>query len=120
MFNNLIKQKNMRKKILPIITIAIMMFFDACSNEELLPEVQPETQPEAGRKLSLTASMPKNPTTRVDLEQNEDLSVSFKWEENDKLELALVKDGETTVKQVVDVNNISPDGRSAQFNVTIP
>ena len=124
----------MRKNILPFIAIAIMIFFIACSTDELMPEITPETNPEvtpeSGRTLSLTAFMPKedDPSTRVALKQD-GKDINLTWEAGDELQLAFVQEkGEwfdddyqkIRIKQTVPVTNISVDGKKAQFNITLP
>lgn len=111
----------MRKKILPFITIAIMVFFAACSNEELLPEANAETKIEETRTLSLTASMPgENPTTRIALEQD-GKDIVLTWEVGDEIEFAFVQ-GETKTKSTVTLTagDITNEGKTAQFNIDIP
>ena len=66
----------MRKNILYLMTIAIIMLFGACSNDILFNEN--DNGLSSGKKgtISITASMPdENPTTRVSLEQDEDLAI---------------------------------------------
>ncbi|MDD4728453.1 MAG: leucine-rich repeat protein [Dysgonamonadaceae bacterium] len=108
----------MKKKLLPLVTIVIMTFFGACNNEELLPEANSETQ--QSQTIKLTASMPEKPNTRVGLERKMDNVIELTWQDGDELQLAFVKEGATTIKQTVEVNNISSDRKSAQFDVTLP
>lgn len=101
-------------------TIAIIMLFGACSNDILFNEN--DNGLSSGKKgtISITASMPdENPTTRVSLEQDEDLAISLKWEVGDLLQLVFVQ-GETKVKSTVAVKDISSDGRNAKFDIIIP
>ena len=61
----------------------------------------------------------ENPTTRVDLTEKADKSIALTWEVGDQLELAFVQ-GETKIKDIVTVKNISPDGKKAQFDIIVP
>ena len=104
----------MRKEILFFITIAAMMLFSSCSNEESLLESHLDT----GRVLSLEATMP-GVKTRVGLEQKVDNTISLSWEDGDQLELVIVQDG-NKFKDLVAITNISPDKKKANFNIVIP
>ena len=104
--------------------IAIIMFLGACSNEALFnqndKELSPEINPNTGRTLSLTATMPgDNPTTRVALTQEDDLAITLTWEEGDELQLVFVQ-GEIKIKKTVTVDNISDGGVKAQFDIELP
>ena len=56
----------MKMRILFLVSIAIMLFFGACSNEN--PVLEKE------RSISLTVSMPAvHPTTRISLDQIENM-----------------------------------------------
>ncbi|MGV8962781.1 MAG: CotH kinase family protein [Candidatus Saccharimonadaceae bacterium] len=106
----------MRKNLIYFTSIAIIFYLVSCSNESLLPD----NKPDSARTISLTASMPsENPTTRVDLTEKADKSIALTWEVGDQLELAFVQ-GETKIKDIVTVKNISPDGKKAQFDIIVP
>lgn len=111
----------MRKKLFTILAVAIMVAFGACSNEELLSDSKSDAKQENVRTLSLTASMPVEPTPRVGLEQKEDKSIALTWEVGDKLQLAFVQ-GTTKVKRTdtLTIGNITNEGKNAQFNIVIP
>ena len=110
----------MRKNIFYLTTLAIIMLLGACSNEPLFDETGKGFLPGAERLISLTATMPNDgPTTRVALEQKEDLSVALTWEEGDQLQLVFVQ-GDIKVKKDVTVGEISSDGKNASFEIIIP
>ena len=110
----------MRKKtILSIVVLAIMVAFGACSTEDLLQETNTEIGSGAGRTLSLIASMPDEPATRVDLEQKSDKSIALTWETGDELQLVFVQE-EIVIKQTVGVKNISENGKRASFDIVLP
>ncbi|MDD4728451.1 MAG: hypothetical protein PHN55_06840 [Dysgonamonadaceae bacterium] len=107
----------MRKNIFYLTTIAIIMLFGACSNEALFNENDKKFSKETDRIISITATIP--PTTRVALEQDENLDVLLKWEVDDQLQLVFVQ-GDIKNKETVTVKNISPDGKNANFDIVIP
>lgn len=76
-----------------------------------------------GKTFTLTATMPGDgPDTRIALTpgQGNYPAVTLRWEEGDRIELCLVQAGKK-VKQTVTVKNISqPDGKTAEFEVTVP
>lgn len=113
----------MKRKLLllPFLAFAMLLALGSCSNEELLQESNPEITPGNGRTLSITASMPLEPATRVGLEQQADKSIALTWEVGDKLQLAFVQ-GATKVKQTVTLtaDNITTDRKKATFNIEIP
>lgn len=105
----------MRKNIFYLTTIATILFFGSCSNEEFFAENTPETE----RTISLTASIPSDePTTRVDLTQD-GKSIILTWVVGDDIEL-LFKQGATEITQTVTVATISNEGKKAHFDVDIP
>ena len=111
----------MRNNILSIATLAIMILFSACSNEDLVEQNNPEATPKAQHTLQLTASMPSdNPTTRVALEQQADKSITLTWQTNDVLHLAFVKEGVATTIVEAGIETLSDDKKRAQFNIDIP
>ncbi len=106
----------MRNKLLYLFTIASIVLFGACSNEDVLPE----TNTESGRTLSLTASMPDdNPSTRVILNPQTDKSIEVRWAQNDEIQLAFVQ-GANKIKETVTVTSISNNGKTAHFDIPIP
>lgn len=108
-----------RKLLLPIIALAMLVALGACSNEELFQEANPEITLGSGRTLTLTASMPEEPSTRVGLEQQADKSIALTWEATDELQLAFVQ-GNTKIKQTVTIKNISGDRKKAEFDIELP
>ena len=109
----------MKKKLFPILTLTIIIFFGACSNEEILQDQNSGTKPGSERTLSLTASMPTEPTTRVGLEQKADKTIALTWEMDDELQLAFVQ-GDNKAKSIAKVMSISPDKKKASFDIKIP
>ncbi|MGV8964549.1 MAG: hypothetical protein ACOH2V_14375 [Candidatus Saccharimonadaceae bacterium] len=105
----------MRKKLLQFSLTATILLFGACSNEGILPD----TEVEAGRTISLTATMPnEGPSTRLALEQ-EGKDIKVTWEIGDVIELAFVQ-GINKIKEAVEVSSISADGKKAYFDIPIP
>ena len=113
----------MRKIVLQFTTIAIILLLSACSNDEIIEKNDNNPAHQTGRTLSLTATIPgensDNPTTRVGLEQKEDKSIDLTWEDGDELQLAFVQ-GETKIKGIARVKNITDGGKKAQFDIVIP
>ncbi len=110
----------MRKKYLPFIAIAIMTFFVACSNEELITEENTEPQVE-GQTITLTATMPdEGPATRVALTPDEK-NINLTWQSGDRLQFAIVQ-GAIKEKVVVALvaGNITNDGKTVSFNIPLP
>ena len=71
------------------------------------------------RILSLFASMPENNnSTRIALTL-EEKNVKLTWEDGDQLQLLFLQ-GETKVKQIVTVKNISTDRKKADFDIKLP
>lgn len=113
----------MKTSILSTLVMASLLLFVAgCEKESLLghqPEKNPGTPAVVNRTLTLSAEMPNNgPTTRIALTQ-EGKRINMAWESGDELQLCFVQ-GETKVKGTVVVSNISPDGKKASFNISIP
>ena len=105
----------MRKKLLPFAAIATILFFGACSNEDQIPDLNPDTK----QTLSLTASMPEGePTTRVNLNQ-EGKNIELTWEVGDEIVFAYVQ-GALKATQTVTVDRISNAGKVAHFEIPIP
>lgn len=102
----------MRRKILYFTTIIAMVLFAACSNEDALPET-------TGRTLSLTASMPDEPDTRVTLAAGATATV-VKWVVGDIIELAFVPTTGAKQKVTATVNKIDNNGKKAHFTINIP
>lgn len=103
--------------------IATVLLFAGCSKEEMpvcemYEEVAIEQLGEV-RTLSLTANMPEETSTRVVLEKEEDNNIKLTWEEGDELQFCFVQ-GDSKVKQVVTINNITNEGKKASFDVAIP
>ena len=109
----------MRKYIYYLTTIAIIMLFGACSNDVLFNENDQGLTPNTEGVISLTATMPSNPTTRVALTQEENLAIKLTWEVGDQLELVFVQK-DIKIKQTVTVGGISSDRKNASFDIIIP
>ena len=109
----------MRKYIYYLTTIAIIMLFGACSNDVLFNENDPGLTPNTEGVISLIATMPSNPSTRVALTQEENLAMKLTWEVGDQLQLAFVQ-GDVKVKSVATVKSILDGGKKAQFDIEIP
>ncbi len=104
----------MRKKIVYLSMIATMVLFAACSNEDVLPE--------AKQTISFTASMPDEPTTRVDLVQESiGSNVKLSWKSGDIVKVAYVIES-TQVKGTIEAvaGTISADGKTAKFDIPMP
>lgn len=104
--------------------MAMLFFVAGCQDEEVLlvADEEPDATAEnvGARVFSLTASMPEGSGgTRVAFTQD-GKNVSLTWEEGDQLDLLFVQ-GETMVKQsLVQVSNISADGKKAGFSINLP
>lgn len=97
----------------------LIVLLSACHKEEVLPE--PTKENEKGGAITLSATFPGHePTTKVALEQKEDRTIALTWDMGDQLELAFVKEGQSTIKQTVTIRDISPNGKSAEFDITLP
>ena len=115
----------MKRKLLllPFAALAMLVAFSACSNEEIMQETNPTDTLGSGHTLTLTASMPEEPETRVGLEQQADKTIALTWEVGDELQLAFVQ--ETTDVKVVSTviikeQDITNDGKKAQFDIALP
>lgn len=107
----------MNKKILYSIAIAMMVLLAACSSEENLPETGSETT----RTISLTATMPDEPDTRVSLELEEDRSITVLWEKDDIIHLAFTQNGTWYPAYFTStVDYTSNNGKTAHFNIPAP
>ena len=109
----------MRNKIVHFTTIAIILLFGACSNEVLINDNGNELSPAKEGFISLTATMPGDPVTRVALTQEQNLEMKLTWEEGDQLQLVFVQ-GDTKTKKTATVNKILDEGKKAQFDIEIP
>lgn len=109
----------MKKIILHLTTIAIIMLLGACSNDDTLPEINPET----ARTISFTAIIPEDdPDTRVSLTQQNNRNIALKWEKDDVLHFAIVPVGEGTTTQTsytLKQADISTDGKKANFSISL-
>ena len=104
-------------KTLPILVGILMLFVGACNTDDDLLV----NNPQPTRTLTLTASMPNddNPTTRIALEKNDDLSIALTWQDGDKLQLLFVQNG-FIKKAIATVKNITENGKRAQFDIDFP
>ena len=109
------------KNLFPsFIAIAIIIFLVACSNEDLILEENTEPKVE-GYTLSLTASMPNDePPTRVGLERD-GKNINLTWLADYHLQFAIVQ-GENKYREGLSLlpGNISNDGKTVDFNLTLP
>jgi len=109
-----------------IVTVSLWCWMTACSNGEIIENELTETVPP--RTLRLKASMPDegtkdgSVTTRVLLSEAEEGNITVQWKEGDQINLCFVSEGGSTVRTVlgVPVTHISPNGKSADFEITIP
>lgn len=109
-----------------IVTVSLWCWMTACSNGEIVENELTETVPP--RTLRLKASMPDegtkdgSVTTRVLLSEAEEGNITVQWKEGDQINLCFVSEGGSTVRTVlgVPVTHISPNGKSADFEITIP
>ena len=106
----------MKKTILPFLAILVLLFISACSNQDVLPDLIPESNPETtGRTLTFKALIPADdPSTRVSLEEIENRAIDFKWEDGDQIDLLYVQDGVEDNGTGV-VTEVSTDGKEATF-----
>ena len=115
----------MRKKLLSLVAIATIVFFGACSNEELLPEPEQTFTFSASmpQKKSPTSSIALNdPTTRVALEEV-DKDIVLTWETDDILEVVATQiDGTILGTGTANIipESISSDGKKAKFTTSAP
>lgn len=81
--------------------IATFLFSGACNDEGVFQE----NNPKAERTISLTATIPSEPTTRVALTQQENKTISLTWETDDEIELVF-KQGAIEAKKTVGLSSI--------------
>lgn len=107
----------MRKIIFNLTSIAVILFFGACSNQD---EVLTDNNNEPVRTLSLTASMPESdPQTRVELNRN-GKNIELTWVVGDVINLAYVQNGITRTSTAT-VASVSNGGKTADFGaITLP
>lgn len=108
----------MKSISIPLFTLFLIT---ACSSHEIIEPDEPT--PSKGRTLTVKASMPDdNPTpTRLAITEV-DQNISVRWKEGDKINLCFESIDGNTIKTVSDVPaiNITPDGKRAEFTITIP
>ena len=103
---------------------AILLIAVGCSDETFVDDQVTDDKPTmitltAGMPDELNAGMPdEGVQTKIGM-RREKLDNKLKWETNDQLQLCL-KYGNTFSKQVTTVANISADGKTATFQVTLP
>ena len=114
------------KKVFIYMLFAILLIIAGCSPETLMDgqKVSEQRTDDKSTVITFTSRMPDEGTqTRISLERD-DLDIRLKWETGDELEVCLQYETETeevkAEKQVIEVTNISPDGKTADFAVTIP
>lgn len=104
--------------------MAMLFFVAGCQDEEvhLVADEEPDATAEnvGARVFSLTASMPEGSGgTRVAFTQD-GKNVSLTWEEGDQLDLLFVQGGTMVKQSLVQVSNISADGKKAGFSINLP
>ncbi|MFA6769661.1 MAG: leucine-rich repeat domain-containing protein [Bacteroidales bacterium] len=112
----------MRKIVLYWAAIILVLFLGACEREALSPESESETKPQIERKITITASVPRDddPTTKVSLEET-DAEIILKWQVGDVLNFAFVKEGTKAKNSVtLTAGDITNGGKRATFAITIP
>lgn len=114
----------MMKKIHYLLTMAMLFFVAGCLDEEvhLVADEEPDATAEnvGARAFSLTASMPEGSGgTRVAFTED-GKNVSLTWEEGDQLDLLFVQGGTMVKQSLVQVSNISADGKKAGFSINLP
>lgn len=88
-------------------------------------QVDTQSKPQlVGNVLTLTVAMPDGDEIAGNMEPRlsavkDNLNIKLGWEEGDQLQLCLAYNGKKE-KQVVDLINISPDGKTAQFKTVLP
>ena len=106
----------MRKNILAFAAIAIMVFFGACSKEEVT-EIEPK---ETERTISLTASMPEDdPATRVTLTPD-GLAIKLHWEVGDPVTFLFVQGATVNEDLSTTISSIANEGKKAYFTIVKP
>ncbi len=102
----------MRNKLLSVVAVATLVFFSACSNEEILPEPV--------QTFTFTASMPdENPTTRVTLTE-EGKDIVLRWQEDDVLQIFGTQNGDFLGSGTASIvpGSITSDGKRALFTTS--
>lgn len=109
-----------KNKLFILLLIGSILFLAGCSDDAWKEEGLKDSQPLDGRAVTLTAKMPgeKVNTPRVALVRENNQTI-LTWEEGDKLQL-LFHQGDTKIKGVADISNISADKTQAEFTFTIP
>ncbi len=100
----------MRNNLLHISFIVAILLLGACSNEALLTE--------SARNISITATMPEPPTSRVNLVEDGS-NIAITWVAGEPLQLVFVQN-ENKIAQSVRVVSTSNEGKTAHFNITLP
>ncbi len=122
MFNIITKEKKKKIyhfKITATLITMILIILTSCT-EEIADKYK--TVQQNDRTITLRAVMPQdNPSTRISLEENEgSLNLIAKWEEEDVIQLFYVQ-GETIAEgSESTVFNLSQDGKTSSFNITVP
>lgn len=106
----------MKKNFKFLILSVLVLLFLGCK-DEIIVDVDTSKTDLSSSSFVLTTSMPAN-GTRVALTPD-GKNVGLTWEEGDEIQLVFVQ-AEKKVKQVVQVENISTDGKSATFGVNVP
>lgn len=108
----------MIKRFYLLATMATVLLLTGCS-EEVTSTLHGLENKHRKRTISLTTAMPgERAQTRIALEQD-GKSIALTWEEGDEIQLSFIQ-GNTKIKQTVEIRNISGDGKTAAFDIVIP
>jgi Leucine-rich repeat (LRR) protein len=110
----------MKHNLLYAILLFALLTPAGCTDDGL--NVAGPGEKQEGRVITLTASMPEEPSaTRMTLtpESGDYPKIALAWTANDPVEFCLVQ-GTTKVRQTAQASNISLDGKTAQFAITVP
>src|SRR5690554_5800707 len=111
----------MIKDFFLLATIATVLFHVGCSDEITPPLNEAENNIGTERVISLTTTIPGESQIRIALGQ-EEKNIALTWEEGDTIQLSFIQQGDTKIKikQKVEVKNITPDGKTASFDIILP
>lgn len=104
---------------LTFLILCITLAFASCSNDE-----RNEAEAYQGKMLSLTVQMPQSAssvslkTTPLQKEDSKDIQII--WKSGDKIKLFFRQNGNLYAGSESTVQSISADGKSAEFQVTLP
>ncbi|WP_436416344.1 fimbrillin family protein [Petrimonas sp.] len=103
---------------------AIALMIAGCTNNDILePQEDALALKPEEKVLNITASFEVPTETRAMLEENGETlvkNIQFKWEKDiDEIQFCFEQDG-TKVTNKTTVTDVSNDGRTAQFTITVP